>query len=304
MGKKKSNAAKKRADHRRQARVTARESERAKSREKATKFTQSLQTFNERLKAIAAEQKEKVEQADPAQPSGTLPKPDWQGQDKTGNGEFIYWRWDITSDQASVNAHYYLTDSDDGRFTRGDFIVTVRMVANEEIFSAEESRRFGEALISAYAWKQVWRNFTGEYIANGGWSNEVLEAAARSEAIENELNRVETENNAVADMEREKPSVRIEHLHIHDDGMIGTSPNCPGGEPITEGPEATKAWMDQESKPRPKRAPWCRGSEALRADNKVLCRTCGREDVFREDGSMKRHEFRPVPDFRNARNIP
>lgn len=299
MGKKKSNAAKKRADHRRQARVTARESERAKSREKATKFTQSLQTFNERLKAIAAEQKEKVEQADPAQPSGTLPKPDWQGQDKTGNGEFIYWRWDITSDQASVNAHYYLTDSDDGRFTRGDFIVTVRMVANEEIFSAEESRRFGEALISAYAWKQVWRNFTGEYIANGGWSNEVLEAAKRSEEIENELNRVETENNAVADMEREKPSVRIEHLHIHDDGMIGTSPNCPGGEPIT-GPELQH---DNQTTPR-KRAPWCRGSEALRADSKVLCRTCGREDVFREDGSMKRHEFRPVPDFRNAQNVP
>ena len=227
MGKKKSNAAKKRADHRRQARVTARESERVKSREKATKFTQSLQTFNERLKAIAAEEKNKPREADPTQPSGTLPKPDWQGQDKTGNGEYIYWRWDITSDQASVNAHYYLTDSDDGRFTKGDFIVTVRMVANEEIFSAEESRRFGEALISAYAWKQVWRNFTGEYIANGGWSNEVIEAAKRSEEIENELNRVETENNAVADMERE-------HLHRHDDGMIGTSPNCPGGVDLPE----------------------------------------------------------------------
>ena len=227
MGKKKSNAAKKRADQRRHARVTANESVKAQRREKAEKFSEALQNFNEKLKGIAAEQKEKAGQVDPAQPSGTLPKPDWQGQDKTGNGEFIYWRWDITSDQASVNAHYYLTDSDDGRFTKGDYIVTVRMVANEEIFSAEESRRFGEALISAYAWKQVWRNFTGEYIANGGWSNEVLEAAKRSEAIENELNRVETENDAVADMERE-------HLHRHEDGMIGTSPNCPGGVDLPE----------------------------------------------------------------------
>lgn len=231
MGKKKSNAAKKRADHRRQARVAARESQKT---EAASKLTQTLQAFNDRLKDIAAEQKSKPQEFDPAQPSGTLPKPDWQGQDKTGNGEFIYWRWDIVNDQASVNAHYYLTDSDDGRFTKGDFIVTVRMVANEEIFSAEESRRFGEALISAYAWKQVWRNFTGEYIANGGWSNEVLEAAARSEAIENELNqfesennRIEAENNAVADMERE-------HLHRHEDGMIGTSPNCPGGVDLPE----------------------------------------------------------------------
>lgn len=239
---KKNNAAKKRADQRRKARVEAREHFREEHGEKgngkvhiqnAAKLAEVMKGLSDKINEAKAKRDSEigVPVSESDNTSGQLPKPDWQGQDKTGNGEFIYWRWDIVNDQASVNAHYYLTDSDDGRFTKGDFIVTVRMVANEEIFSAEESRRFGEALISAYAWKQVWRNFTGEYIANGGWSNEVLEAAARLDEVKNEIeaenNRIEAENNAVADMDRE-------HLHRHDDGMIGTSPNCPGGVDLPE----------------------------------------------------------------------
>ena len=78
------------------------------------------------------------------------------------------------------------------------------MVDNAETFTAEEAKRFGEYLISAYTWEKVWQNFTGEYIANNGWSNEAIEASNRVAA---EKNRIERENEIVASMERETPTI-------------------------------------------------------------------------------------------------
>lgn len=247
MGKKKTNAAKKRADQRRRARTEAREhireSQKANQLNTATKFGQALQGFNERLKKITEEQRAKVteigEDSDSSPVVGHLPKPDWQGQNEAEG--VIYWRWDIVNDQASVTAHYYTANSEISfptlelepiRHRAGDYIVTVRMVDNAETFTAAEAKRFGEALISAHAWEHVWRNFSGEYIANGGWSDEAVQA---SKEYEDERDRIELEQEIVAKMTREKPQVRIEHLHIHpEDGMIGTSPNCPGGVDLPE----------------------------------------------------------------------
>lgn len=212
---KKNNAAKKRADQRRKARVEAREHFREEHGEKgngkvhiqnAAKLAEVMKGLSDKINEAKAKRDSEigVPVSEPDNTSGQLPKPDYQGQ---GSG-FIYWQWDVVSDQASVTAHYYTTNvppySTTGSHQAGDYIVTVRMVDNAETFTAEEAKRFGESLISAYTWEKVWQNFTGEYIANNGWSNEAIEASNRVAA---EKNRVERENEIVASMDRETPTI-------------------------------------------------------------------------------------------------
>ena len=212
---KKNNAAKKRADQRRKARVEAREHFREERGEKgngkvhiqnAAKLAEVMKGLGDKINEVKAKRDSEigVPVSESDNTSGQLPKPDYQGQ---GSG-FIYWQWDVVSDQASVTAHYYTTNvppySTTGSHQAGDYIVTVRMVDNAETFTAEEAKRFGESLISAYTWEKVWQNFTGEYIANNGWSNEAIEASNRVAA---EKNRIERENEIVASMERETPTI-------------------------------------------------------------------------------------------------
>lgn len=212
---KKNNAAKKRADQRRKARVEAREHFREERGEKSNgkvhiqnvaKLAEVMKGLSDKINEAKAKRDSEIGAlaSESDNTSGQLPKPDYQGQ---GSG-FIYWQWDVVSDQASVTAHYYTTNvppySATGSHQAGDYIVTVRMVDNAETFTAEEAKRFGESLISAYTWEKVWQNFTGEYIANNGWSNEAIEASNRVAA---EKNRVERENEIVASMEREAPTI-------------------------------------------------------------------------------------------------
>ncbi|QLF83962.1 hypothetical protein SEA_BECKERTON_77 [Mycobacterium phage Beckerton] len=198
MGKKNKNAAKKRADQRRRARTEAREHVRAQNPNPAPNpaptpdITKFLHSFGQKMKEAKEAREREAREQRPGDATGQLPKPDYQGHED----EYIHWRWDVC-EEASVSARYYTSDSVDGRFDKGEYQVGVQMVTPSETFAPDEARRFGECLISAHIWENRWRGFTGEYLANGGWSDEAVD---RAEMYDRSM---EHEQQVVAEMDRE-----------------------------------------------------------------------------------------------------
>ncbi|AHG24469.1 hypothetical protein PBI_OAKER_78 [Mycobacterium phage Oaker] len=194
MGKKNKNAAKKRADQRRRARTEAREHVRAQNPNPTPTpdMTKFLHNLGQKMKEAKEAREREAQKQRSGDATGQLPKPDYQGHE----AEYIHWRWDV-SEEASVSARYYTCDSADGRFEKGGYYVGVQMVTPSETFTPDKARRFGEALISAHIWEDRWQAFTGEYLANGGWSDEAVD---RAEMYDRSM---EHEQQVVAEMDRE-----------------------------------------------------------------------------------------------------
>lgn len=100
--------------------------------------------------------------------TGQLPWPDEQTilEDPTLQ---IVWRWVIGSPLEDTLGEAVVSLV---RYPTGNFMVSVKFPSGAkqdvENFDPEIAKGLGEALLGAYAWRNVWEDFSGRYIANGG----------------------------------------------------------------------------------------------------------------------------------------
>lgn len=167
MGKKKKpNRSNNAARQRRLDRDRSTEYERAKRAEDLKQIGPALSGLASKLKSIGeqvAANKAKAGVPASAVPAskddvavrGGLSKPDTQSISDTA----ITWTWRTTHDIRVDLMRFQDT---------GAFVLHTYTQVQNDIFKMDEVHTFAEALLSAYHYQNVWEEFVGEYVANGG----------------------------------------------------------------------------------------------------------------------------------------
>lgn len=108
---------------------------------------------------------EGMNKAKPENPdvANVLPKPDTQD---IGDG-VIVWRWEVLNGSIMVESVLATREENQAKLAKDEYVVSVDLPVSENgkySFYDESSKEVGQAILSAWNWKEIWKLHAGDFL--------------------------------------------------------------------------------------------------------------------------------------------